>query len=302
MSNVLDINGAQQDYNYFKSSTGYKCCTTVEHNINLYNNSNEHDSIIDIPVVDCNCHMLVMHLYNNDNPISLCNVSKINIKFICGNKKIVLGDCRKLKIVNSCKGTISYILDSDITCNLGENDIVVELTIGNDTITFNGKYNVVPNIQSPTSTVVLPDTERDSEYVYGPHCREVLTPVTVRDNECNKDCDKDSCPYHPDHIDEDEINADNVTLRDLYFLFMSHIKNDNRHITSADRDILDNIDNYISGDHEIYTGTYNVVSSTKTQVLDTDDRIMLDDVTVEELPINRVTNESTGTTIIIGGK
>ena len=236
MSNTLDINGTQYDYNYFKSSTGYKCCTIVEHNINLYNNSNAHQSTIDIPVVDCNCHILMMHLYNNDTLVDLGNVSRINIKFICGNK-IVIGDYRKLRIVNSCRGTISYILDSDITSNVGVNSVVVELQIGSGTITFTGTYNVVPNVQTDTTTVVLPDTERDSENVYGPHCREVLTILNNSENNNSGGCGCD-CDCCSKQISEDELNANNITLRDLYFSFIAHSKNPNIHLNAKDRDTL----------------------------------------------------------------
>ena len=235
MSNTLDINGTQYNYNYFKSSTGYKCCTTVEHNIDLYNNSNMHQNTIDIPVVDCNCHLLVMHLYNNDTLVDLCNVSKIGIRFICGNNKIVIGDYRKLSIVNTCRGTISYLLDSDITSNVGSNVIIVELTIGSGKISFNGTYNVVPNIQTSATTVVLPDTERDSENVYGPHCREVLTNLNA--NKCGCSC---GCDCNPDSkpIDDEDIDANNITLRELYLDFIAHAKNPNLHINSKDRATL----------------------------------------------------------------
>lgn len=234
MANIVDINGTQYDYNYFKSSTGYKCCTIVEHNINLYNNSTGHQSTIDIPVVDCNCHKLVMHLYNNDTLVDLCNVSRINIKFICGDK-IVVGDYRKLCIVNSCRGTISYILDADTTSNVGVNSVVVELQIGSGTITFTGTYNVVPNVQTNTTTVVLPNTERDSENVYGPNCREVLT-IVNENNNTDSGCGCD-CPCSKP-ISDDELNANNITLRDLYFSFIAHSKNPNIHLNSKDRATL----------------------------------------------------------------
>lgn len=234
MSELINTNGVQYNNNYYKSSVGYKCCTTVEHNIILCHNCNMQDTTIDIPQVDSNCHKLMMHLYNNDTLVNLCNVSQIELRFECGNK-IIIGDYRRLAIVNCCKGLISYILDSDTTSNLGLNAIKVTLTIGTGTITFDGTYNVVPNVQTETSTVVLPDTCRNSEYVYGPHCRHTLSVTNYNssdsdtDSGCNCDgnCNCNCCPINPDDTD-----ADTITNRELYFMMSRHINNSSLHLDS----------------------------------------------------------------------
>lgn len=51
---------------------------------------------------------------------------------------------------------------------------------------------------------------------------------------------------------------------------------------------------------EVYEGDYNVVPRVYQQVLETKDKLMLDDVTVEIIPLSRVINSSNGYTVTIG--
>ena len=54
---------------------------------------------------------------------------------------------------------------------------------------------------------------------------------------------------------------------------------------------------YVGGDP--YMGEYTVVPKMDPQVLETAGKIMLDDVTVREIPVFRVSNNSGGTTVYI---
>lgn len=51
---------------------------------------------------------------------------------------------------------------------------------------------------------------------------------------------------------------------------------------------------------DIYNGDYNVIPRVYQQVLETKDKVMLDDVTVENIPLSRVINLSNGYTVTIG--
>lgn len=51
---------------------------------------------------------------------------------------------------------------------------------------------------------------------------------------------------------------------------------------------------------EVYEGDYNVIPRVYQQVLETKDKLMLDDVTVEIIPLSRVINLSNGYTVTIG--
>lgn len=50
-----------------------------------------------------------------------------------------------------------------------------------------------------------------------------------------------------------------------------------------------------------YEGSYTVTPDIKSQILETQNKKMLDDLTVEKIPYYSVSNES-GYTVIIGGK
>lgn len=52
--------------------------------------------------------------------------------------------------------------------------------------------------------------------------------------------------------------------------------------------------------HETYTGTYEVTPRVYEQILDTDNKIMEDDVTVHEIPVTRTSNPQGGLTVLIG--
>lgn len=51
---------------------------------------------------------------------------------------------------------------------------------------------------------------------------------------------------------------------------------------------------------EVYDGDYNVTPRVYQQVLETKDRLMIDDVTVEIIPLSKVINLSNGYTVTIG--
>ena len=55
------------------------------------------------------------------------------------------------------------------------------------------------------------------------------------------------------------------------------------------------------GDIPAYTGTYNVDPKFTAQKLETNGKKMLDDVTVEAIEVQRVSNTSGGRTVYIGG-
>lgn len=55
------------------------------------------------------------------------------------------------------------------------------------------------------------------------------------------------------------------------------------------------------GDIPAYTGTYNVDPKFTAQKLATNGKKMLDDVTVEAIEVQRVSNTSGGRTVYIGG-
>lgn len=51
---------------------------------------------------------------------------------------------------------------------------------------------------------------------------------------------------------------------------------------------------------EVYDGDYDVIPRVYQQVLPTKDKLMLDDVTVEVIPLSKVLNPSNGYTVTIG--
>lgn len=51
---------------------------------------------------------------------------------------------------------------------------------------------------------------------------------------------------------------------------------------------------------DVYNGDYNIIPRVYQQVLETKDKVMLDDVTVENIPLSRVINLSNGYTVTIG--
>lgn len=52
--------------------------------------------------------------------------------------------------------------------------------------------------------------------------------------------------------------------------------------------------------HEYYNGNYLVIPKFEDQVLDTDEKLMKDNVTVKEIPVARIHNPSGGYTVTIG--
>ena len=51
---------------------------------------------------------------------------------------------------------------------------------------------------------------------------------------------------------------------------------------------------------EIYDGDYNVIPRVYQQVLQTKDKLMIDDVTVEVIPLSKIKNLQNGYTVTIG--
>lgn len=51
---------------------------------------------------------------------------------------------------------------------------------------------------------------------------------------------------------------------------------------------------------EVYDGDYNVIPRVYQQVLETKDKLMLDDITVEIIPLAKTINLSNGYTVTIG--
>lgn len=56
-----------------------------------------------------------------------------------------------------------------------------------------------------------------------------------------------------------------------------------------------------SGYHQTYTGEYIVTPTVAGQTLETQNKLMTDDVTVEAIPYHEVSNLFNGLTITIGG-
>lgn len=54
------------------------------------------------------------------------------------------------------------------------------------------------------------------------------------------------------------------------------------------------------GTYEFYDGSYVMTSSSSNQTMNTKNKILLDDVTIESMPRTEVENDGGGTTIIIG--
>lgn len=57
----------------------------------------------------------------------------------------------------------------------------------------------------------------------------------------------------------------------------------------------------VAGEHGYYHGEYRVIPKFNEQVLETNDKIMQDDVTVEEIPVYKTENLGGGYTVVIGG-
>lgn len=53
--------------------------------------------------------------------------------------------------------------------------------------------------------------------------------------------------------------------------------------------------------HETYDGTYEVTPTFSRQTLNTDNKLMLDDLTVRAIEVSRTSNPQGGNTIFIGG-
>lgn len=57
----------------------------------------------------------------------------------------------------------------------------------------------------------------------------------------------------------------------------------------------------IADDVEVYTGDYDVIPKVSPQSLETAEKLLTKDVTIEAIPYYEVSNSSGGVTVIIGG-
>ena len=73
-----------------------------------------------------------------------------------------------------------------------------------------------------------------------------------------------------------------------------YVDDDEEFLVEADVTITHN-------DFPHYTGDYIVTPKVRAQILETVDKIMDDDVTVEEIPYHAVSNQFNGLTVTIGG-
>ena len=62
---------------------------------------------------------------------------------------------------------------------------------------------------------------------------------------------------------------------------------------------LQHVTEYVGAD--VFNGKYTVVPKTEEQVLRTRKLVMVDDMTVTEIPVYNITNQSGGRTVYIGG-
>lgn len=81
---------------------------------------------------------------------------------------------------------------------------------------------------------------------------------------------------------------------------MSKIKNNTAELRAI-LDAVNELPNAGTGDYEVYEGEYSVTPSVERQTLDTSNKLLQADVTVEKIPYAEVTNNSGGTTATIGG-
>lgn len=217
MPTTLDINGNQYSNEHYKNYYGYQCCTTVKHEINLTSNSSDIGNTVDLPQLDTNSHTLVMHLYNNNVLMNLCNVNSVQILFKRNDGTTVMGDWRNTTITNPYRGTIEYLLSKEEVKSIGLNTLQVNLKIGNGEMTFNACYNVIANSTNSNGNIVYPDAPNNKEYPYGPchHCS------------CN--C---GCPCCDDKVPK--------TLEEMYELFKKHLQDTDVHNTPYKNKCIDN--------------------------------------------------------------
>ena len=57
----------------------------------------------------------------------------------------------------------------------------------------------------------------------------------------------------------------------------------------------------VAGESKPYEGPYSVIPTFEQRILETKDRALLENVTVEPIPITKTSNTSGGNTVIIGG-
>lgn len=68
----------------------------------------------------------------------------------------------------------------------------------------------------------------------------------------------------------------------------------------SERPVLKGFVNINRGGSEIYDGAYEVTPHVYSQMLDTNGKLMIDDVTVNEIPVVRTSNLQGGLTVLIG--
>ncbi len=96
---------------------------------------------------------------------------------------------------------------------------------------------------------------------------------------------------HPERYFIDlDVNSDQVI-----FDFDVNVED----LSICDLDLTTNI--IINEGGEYYTGEYEVDPTFEEQILQTQDKMMLEDVTVHAIEVSRVSNPSGGKTVYIGG-
>lgn len=77
------------------------------------------------------------------------------------------------------------------------------------------------------------------------------------------------------------------------------IQANNKDLRSA-IEVAENLPDADTTEYDVYDGVYQVTPKIESQTLATRNKLMTDDVTVEEIPISSVSNTAGGTTVIIG--
>lgn len=71
-------------------------------------------------------------------------------------------------------------------------------------------------------------------------------------------------------------------------------------IIPIELEVKDYIGTYTPEGIETYEGDYTVMPKVAEQKMDTKNKMMKDNVTIEQIPFHKISNE-TGTTVVIGG-
>lgn len=77
------------------------------------------------------------------------------------------------------------------------------------------------------------------------------------------------------------------------------IQANNKDLRSA-IEVAESLPDADTTEYDVYDGVYQVTPKLESKILATRNKLMTDDVTVEEIPISSVSNTAGGTTVIIG--